>query len=108
MLMLRRWPGNVRELSNEMRRLVALIDDEVEITAQAVRSILISDSGVRVESADMAPAPVLPDLDSAIRDLERRMIIEALRACEGKVSEAASLLGVSRKGLFLKRKRLNV
>jgi len=44
-------------------------------------------------------------LDRAIADLERLFIEHAMTASGGRVAEAAELLGLSRKGLFLKRRR---
>ena len=44
-------------------------------------------------------------LANAIEDLERRFIEHALSSSGGRVAEAAQLLGLSRKGLFLKRRR---
>jgi DNA-binding NtrC family response regulator len=44
-------------------------------------------------------------LPEAVEALERAMIEHAIARAHGKVEEAARLLGISRKGLFLKRRR---
>jgi len=44
-------------------------------------------------------------LEQAIEALERQFIERAMEASSGRVAEAAQLLGISRKGLFLKRRR---
>ena len=44
-------------------------------------------------------------LARAIDDLEKQFIEHALHSAGGRVAEAAELLGLSRKGLFLKRRR---
>jgi DNA-binding NtrC family response regulator len=44
-------------------------------------------------------------LAKAIDDLEQQFIAHALATTHGRVTEAADLLGLSRKGLFLKRRR---
>jgi DNA-binding NtrC family response regulator len=44
-------------------------------------------------------------LAHALEELERRFIEHALSASGGRVADAAQLLGLSRKGLFLKRRR---
>jgi DNA-binding NtrC family response regulator len=41
-------------------------------------------------------------------ELEREFVQRALKRSGGKVADAAKLIGVSRKGLFLKRKRWNM
>ena len=45
------------------------------------------------------------NLAQATADLERRFIEHALTSSGNRVNEAAQLLGLSRKGLFLKRRR---
>lgn len=40
--------------------------------------------------------------------LEQTMIRSALQRSRGRVEEASKLLGISRKGLFLKRRRWNL
>ena len=44
----------------------------------------------------------------ALARVEREMIKVALRDHRGKVEEAAKALGISRKGLYLKRQRLGL
>jgi hydrogenase-4 transcriptional activator len=41
----------------------------------------------------------------AVEQIERVMIEAALRKHDGRVEDAAAMLGISRKGLYLKRKR---
>jgi len=112
-LLLYSWPGNIRQLANEMRRVAAMASD-----------------GETIESADLAPEiletwnqrpTAMPDpaaaasetieirtdqtLEQAIDQLEQHFIARAMDAASGRVAEAAQLLGLSRKGLFLKRRR---
>jgi len=47
-------------------------------------------------------------LDVAVEALERAFIERALAQANGRVTDAAQLLGISRKGLFLKRKKLGL
>ena len=62
--------------------------------------------------ADAGPPPATASLAGpladAVDDLERRMIHDALREAGGNVATAAARLGISRKGLFLKRRRLGI
>ena len=48
------------------------------------------------------------DLDTAVADLERKMIAAALARTKGNRSQAAKLLGISRNGLALKIDRLGL
>lgn len=45
-------------------------------------------------------------LTSAMEHLERAAIERAMVICDGRIDEAAKMLGLSRKGLYLKRQRL--
>jgi DNA-binding NtrC family response regulator len=46
-------------------------------------------------------------LAGAVAELERSMIRDALLQSNGNISQAARLLGLTRKGLYLKMDRLN-
>jgi len=52
--------------------------------------------------------PLHDKLMPTLRRVEREMIATALREHEGRVDAAAKALGISRKGLYLKRQRLGV
>jgi len=116
LLLMHRWPGNVRQLSNEMRRLVALLPHGADVTADALAELfghddatVPADAGDNLSPPETRDAPVgQGTLEKAICDLERRMILSALEDSDGRVSEAAARLGLSRKGLFLKRRRLQL
>ena len=47
-------------------------------------------------------------LPAAVQLLEQTMVRSALDRSRGRVEQAAKLLGISRKGLFLKRRRLGL
>jgi DNA-binding NtrC family response regulator len=47
-------------------------------------------------------------LTAATEALERAAIERAMQICEGRVEDAAKMLGLSRKGLYLKRQRLGL
>ena len=107
------WPGNIRQLANELRRAVALAENGAVIEREHLTPELLgADPPIKV-SADPPPQPELTvrldqPLASAVQLLERSMLAYALRTTEGKVESAAKLLGVSRKGLYLKRHRFGL
>lgn len=112
-LLLYSWPGNVRQLANEVRRVVAIAPP-----GAAVEPALLSPA-IRASRKTMpAASPEEPSghlavridqpLDTAVGELERRMILNALAASGGRVERAARRLGISRKGLFLKRRRFGL
>ena len=107
-LLLYDWPGNIRQLANEMRRVVAMADDGQTIRSGDLSPEILA-AGMRGPLATAAAPAVSVRLDQtlaqAIDELERAFIEHALAHSGGRVAEAAQLLGLSRKGLFLKRRR---
>jgi len=109
-LLLHDWPGNIRQLANEVRRVVAVAAD-----GQTLSSLDLAADVTRAWNArPITPAPAAEPqvevklgqpLAAAVEELEAKFIAHAMRMCNGRVTEAARLLGVSRKGLFLKRRR---
>ena len=90
------WPGNVRELRNVVQRAVVLTPGPV-LTAEHLTPTLLP-----VESSSQAaPGPTTPEVTS-IRDMERRLIIEALKRTRNDKTRAAVELGISPKTLYNK------
>lgn len=110
-LVLHSWPGNIRELANEIRRLAALTDDDAMITPQMLSSEVLGPRmplAVDDGSARNVSISLNQPLAQAIATLEREMLARTLDECGGQVTDAARKLGLSRKGLYLKRKRLGL
>jgi transcriptional regulator with GAF, ATPase, and Fis domain len=101
-----RWPGNVRELENELKRVLAL----------GVRRVRLQDLTARIvhpsPEDSVAPHPQLSLGASGqsaplnLRDLERLAIERALEAAGNNKTQAAKILGLSRRGLLKKLERL--
>jgi hydrogenase-4 transcriptional activator len=108
-LLLYSWPGNIRQLANEVRRIIALAEADGIVTP-ALLSPEILASRRTVPSADAPAEPEIrlkldQPLPAAVEELEKTLVNHALEQSHGRVEEAARLLGISRKGLFLKRRR---
>ena len=109
-LLLYRWPGNVRQLANEMRRVAALSEVGAVIMPEHLSpEIAASRRTIPPSERLLDPTEVVVRLDqpmpAAIGHLERAMIQYALKQAAGRLEETAARLGVSRKGLYLKRQR---
>jgi hydrogenase-4 transcriptional activator len=107
-LLLHQWPGNIRELNNEIRRMIALADTDAVLDPSALSpAVRRAASAARSSNGDFAVSPQ-DKLAPTIARIEREMIRTALRVHHGRVEAAAQALGISRKGLYLKRQRLGV
>jgi two-component system response regulator AtoC len=89
------WPGNVRELRNLLERAAVLCKDEV-VNPSLVRSLL---------PAEVAPARADLNLEQALADLERRLILDALAVTNDNKHAAAKLLGIGERTLWTKLKK---
>jgi DNA-binding NtrC family response regulator len=88
------WPGNVRELENVMKRIAALHRaDEVMDTGTLMPFLS--------RGTESPAGPKRPDD-------ERAAILSAWEKAGGNKSRAATLLGVSRKTLYARLKRLDL
>jgi DNA-binding NtrC family response regulator len=60
----------------------------------------------------LEPTEVVVRLDqpmaAAVRHLEQAMLQYALTKCDGRIEDTATMLGLSRKGLYLKRVRFGI
>jgi DNA-binding NtrC family response regulator len=112
-LMLYKWPGNVRQLANEMRRLAVLAETSAVLMPEHLwPDITASRRTVPASERTLDPNEVVVRLDqpmpAAVRHLEQTMVHHALKVCGGRVEDAARMLGLSRKGLYLKRQRFGI
>ena len=99
------WPGNVRELEQVIRRTI--IDDGGLTDGAAVQRAIESLSprtAVPAPAAEESKPDALVPLDEA----EKRHILEVLRATNGNQTQAAFILGIERKTLARKMKRLGI
>jgi DNA-binding NtrC family response regulator len=112
-LVLYRWPGNVRQLANEMRRMAALAESGAIMMPEHLSpEIAASRRTIPASERTLDPTEVVVRLDqpmaAGVQHLERAMMQYALRKCGGHMEETAAMLGVSRKGLYLKRQRFGI
>jgi DNA-binding NtrC family response regulator len=110
-LILYPWPGNVRQLLNEIRRMVALADLNATLApahiSHDIRATLPAFPKPHADARQLE-VPLRSKLTPTLSRVECEMIKVALRDHGGKVDAAARALGISRKGLYLKRQRLGL
>ncbi len=103
------WPGNVRQLKNEIQRGVAL-SAPGGLIEPAHLSPEISNMREPAVAGAVQPraSRATRNLASAIEQVERDMIQSALDRAGGNISETARSLGLTRRGLYLKLRRLGL
>ncbi|MEQ8329488.1 MAG: sigma-54 dependent transcriptional regulator [Longimicrobiales bacterium] len=113
-LQLHDWPGNVRELRNVIERaMIFAKGDELAIPDPA-RAFGTpgagSEDGAPGSGTDASAGPGSPaiPLGLTLEEVERRYIEATLDACDGQVAVAAERLGVTRKVLWMRRKKLGI
>jgi Nif-specific regulatory protein len=91
------WPGNVRELQNEVQRLVIQIEAGGFVTPE-----LLSPRIRQIEGVIDKVKPNKGTLKEMMDQLERWLLIEALREHDNNKTAAAKSLGITREGLHKK------
>jgi hydrogenase-4 transcriptional activator len=105
------WPGNVRQLRNELQRAVAMAPPGGTIEPEHLSADLTAPATAPTGSAN-GPSRVAirggQTLASVVDDIERDLIREMLSRHRGNISETARALGLTRRGLYLKLRRLGL
>ena len=96
MLMSYHWPGNVRELENCIERAVILTNDDV-IHAHHLPPTL--------QTADVTGISSDTTLQAALDNVERNLILDALKSSGGNKAKAARILGISERLMGLRVKK---
>jgi DNA-binding NtrC family response regulator len=93
------WPGNLRELRHCIER-ACILSGSGAIAPEALFD--------HWPQGELAQAQAAGTLDQYIRECERGYIQQALARCQGQIGQTAAYLGISRKGLWEKMKRLQI
>lgn len=94
-----RWQGNVRELMNAIERAYLLSAEEIDIDSLPPKLREASGGGFEIRD----PEGIRPTLE----EIERRYILETLRAVKEDKSAAAEILGIDLSTLYRKLKKYN-
>jgi DNA-binding NtrC family response regulator/tetratricopeptide (TPR) repeat protein len=103
------WPGNVRQLRNELQRAVAMAPAGGRIAPEHLSADLTASPPTAMQAG---PARVAirggQTLASVVDEIERDLIREMMNRHRGNISETARALGLTRRGLYLKLRRLGL
>jgi Nif-specific regulatory protein len=97
------WPGNVRELENEVQRLVI----QLELN-EFVQPEHLSPRIRQVENLIVRVHPAKGTLREMMDQVEKWILLEALREHDQNKSATAKTLGITREGLHKKLKSLGL
>ncbi|MCJ7539044.1 MAG: sigma-54 dependent transcriptional regulator [Desulfobacterales bacterium] len=100
------WPGNVRELENVIKRLTILCEGPV-VSFDDLPENMQNVSGSRHPDNEVIIDNEL-NLNEAVQDYEKRIILEALEKTNWVKSKAAKLLNINRTTLVAKIKKQNI
>jgi DNA-binding NtrC family response regulator len=101
------WPGNVRELENMIERLLIICADDVIDLALLPANLVTANRPVEAQLPDKLGERGI-DLNALVRELEGRLINEALKQTGGNKQAAAKLLGLKRTTFAAKLRRCGV
>jgi DNA-binding NtrC family response regulator len=105
------WPGNVRQLRNEIQRAVAMSPPGGSIEPEHLSPDLTAPTGGGVTPATIVTAERAMQsgpLSAVVERIERDLIATTLDRTRGNISETARVLGLTRRGLYLKMRRLGL
>jgi len=105
------WPGNVRQLRNEIQRAVAMSEPGGSVLPDHLSPDLVTPAPSREGLAAgqvVTPPAGARNLTAAVEQVEKELIVMTLGRTRGNISETARLLGLTRRGLYLKMRRLQL
>jgi DNA-binding NtrC family response regulator len=107
------WPGNVRQLRNEVQRAVAMASPGGIVGPEHLSADLTAGQDAVAAGTATTPGAMTflrggQTLASLVDDIERDVIREMLSRHRGNISESARSLGLTRRGLYLKLRRLGL
>jgi len=99
------WPGNVRELQNTVERAAVLSQGgDIEIAHLPDHMAQAFDTAAAVDRPSGAPL----SLDDTLKEIEKSMIIDALKHTEGVQVRAAEDLGINQRSLWHRIKKYQI
>jgi len=99
------WPGNIRELQNIIESAAVIAENGYIEPAQLPGKIT---AAFNSSSPMDLKLPVNIPLDERLREIEKSMILEALRKTGGVQVRATELLGINQRSLWHRIKKLNI
>jgi two-component system NtrC family response regulator len=94
-LMVYDWPGNIREMQNVLERSMILSEGDI-----------ITEGALPLELVKPGPESLADGPCHSLQEMERRHILTVLELAKGSRTRAAEILGIGRKTLYRKLRRI--
>jgi DNA-binding NtrC family response regulator len=98
------WPGNIRELKNTIESAAVIAENGFVEPAQLPAKI----TGAFNNASGEISIPTNATLDDRLNEIEKSMIIEALRRTGGVQVRATELLGINQRSLWHRIKKHHI
>jgi len=96
------WPGNVRELENLIQRTVMLCREQfIDIKD-------LPENFLKYQEREEAESLPYPFTHLSLEEIEKKHILEILRAANYNKKKSAGMLGLTRQALYRRLKKLNL
>jgi DNA-binding NtrC family response regulator len=105
MLMTYAWPGNVRELQNTIERAAVICEDGYIEPAHLPAHITGNFDNLQQSTLSL---PSGKNLDERLAEIEKSLIIDALRRTGGIQVRATELLGINQRSLWHRIKKHDI
>ena len=99
------WPGNVRELHNVVERAAVMCADGEILPEHLPETIT---RGLSSHVLNASTGEKIGSIDDQLREIEKGIIIEALKSCGGVQVKAAEVLGINQRSLWHRIKKYEI
>ena len=104
-ILLYQWPGNVRELKNVIERAI-ILESKDQILIEHLPIEVVEGVPFKDEERQQQSNFILPENGVPLEEVEKNLLIQALKKANGNQSKAAKLLSLSRYALRYRLKKI--
>lgn len=102
LLMNYHWPGNIRELQNVIERSIIICPGDTILPEHLPKELQ------QQQSNAVETIVHFPDTGISLEEVEKQLILTALKKSKGNQTKAAQLLGITRSALIYRSQKYNI